>query len=243
MARLLPIVIIITLFAGVLFYIRSQTSLKSPVPVVEISQKIESNINSSSEEKIKTLEESVKLLATEIGKVNLSLDSLKKGGATNTTSPMTETRLKNLETAVNNLQADINSLKSPTSQTTGNSTKRSPEYIPLGSGGTSGDRNYNSITSYQVSIDPADYSGYSGMQLEVIFNLNEAVGTANARVYNSSDAQVVGSSNVSTTSTTSSVFSSGNFKLPSGRKIYVLQVQSTQGYTVNIQSARIKVSF
>lgn len=243
MARLLPIVIIIALFVGVLFYIRSQTSLKSPVPVAEIPQKIESNINSSSEEKIKTLEESVKLLATEIGKVNLSLDSLKKGGAQNTTSPMTDTKIKNLETQVADLQSQINSLKSPTSQTTQTSTKKSPEYIPLGSGGTSGDRNYSNINSYQISIDPADYSGYSGMQLEVIFNLNEAVGTANGRLYNSSDSQAVGSSNLSTTSSTANLVSSGSFKLPSGRKTYILQVQSTQGYTVNIQSARIKVSF
>lgn len=243
MVKLLPIVVLVALFAGALFYIRSQSFLKSPLPAAEITKKIESSASSPLEDKIRTLEDSVKLLASELGKTNLALEGLKKGGAQNTTSPMTDTKIKNLETQVTDLQNQINTLKSPGSQTTQTSTKKSPAYIPLGSGGNTTDKNYYSINAYQVSIDPGDYPGYSNMQLEATLNLNEAVGTINARLYNSADSSAISSSNVSTTSTTATLVTSSGFTLPAGKKTYVLQVQSTQGYQANIQSARIRVNF
>lgn len=242
MTKYLPVAVLIFLLIGTFFYLRSRMSepVKSPVDYQPVTvQKVPDN--ASPEEKIKILEQSIQFLATEIGKTNANLSA-----NTNAESPaLMETRLKNLETSVNSLKADVASLKSPTSPTsqTSSSTKKSPIYIPLGSGGTTTDKNYYGMGGYQVSIDPADYPGFSSMQLEAVLNLNEAVGTINARLYNSTNSSVVSNSDVSTSATTPTLVTSYGSTLPSGKKTYVLQVQSTQGYQANVQSARIRVNF
>lgn len=241
MIRFLPVVVLIILIIGSFFYLRSrfQTPISSPASLTNVTQaEVElAPQDSTLEVRVKALEDSILLLAKQIA-------GLKSGsGAQNTTSPMTDTKIKNLESAVANLQNQIDVLRGTSSQITPTSVKKSPVYIPLGSGGTANDRNWYLVTSYQASINPGDYPGYSNIQLEMVMNLNEAVGEARARIYSSSDKSAVSSSNVSTTSTTATLLTSGGFTLPSGAKTYVLQVQSTEGYTVNLQSARIKVNF
>ncbi|MDO8638181.1 MAG: hypothetical protein Q7R43_01285 [Candidatus Daviesbacteria bacterium] len=240
MIKFLPVAVFIFLLIGTFFYLRSRMSepLKSPADYQPVTvQKVPEN--ATSDQKIKILEQSIQLLAVEIGKINSTLSS----NSDSASSTLVETRLKNLETSVNSLKTDLASLKSPTSQSSQTSSKKSPEYIPLSSGGTTTDKNYYSMGGYQVSIDPADYQGYTSMQLEATLNLNEAVGTINGRLYNSTDSSAVTNSNVSTSATTATLLSSSGFTLSSGKKTYVLQVQSTQGYQANVQSARIRVNF
>ena len=194
-------------------------------------------VNSTMEIRVKALEDAVLLLGKQIATLKSN-----NGSNQNNDTSLTDTKIKNLETALSSLQADVTALKG-TSQTTPAPSKKSPVYIPLGAGGTADDRNYLSMNGYQVAINTTDYPGYTNMQLEVTMNLNEAVGTANARLYNKTDSSAVSSSNVSTTATSATLLSSGGFTIPTGSKTYVLQVQTTQGYTLNLQSARIKVNF
>lgn len=242
MIKFLPVVVFVILLIGTIFYIRSKVMepLKSPADYKAVTVQTAPD-NATPTERITILEQSIQLLATEIGKINGGLSS---SAGSNASTALLETRVKNLETSVNSLKADVASLKSLTSPTTQtSSTKKSPSYIPLGSGGNSTDKNYYNMGGYQVSIDPADYAGYTSMQLETTLNLNESVGTINARLYNSTDNSAVANSNVSTTATSATLVSSAGFTLVSGRKTYVLQVQSTQGYQANVQSARIRVNF
>lgn len=241
MSKFLPIIVLIFLVIGTFFYIRSRfdsqpasslTSGSSPVT----SEPKTANLSASSDsDRIKVLEE----LITQLGK---KVSSSGGSGAQNTTSPMTETRIKNLETTTASLQQQIDTLKG-TSSIVPTSSKKSPIYIPLGSGGTSDGRDWYSMTAYQANINSADYSGYSSMQLEVVINLSESVGEAHARLYNSSDSSAVSSASVSTSANKATLVSSSGFTVPSGNKTYVLQLQSTQGYTIYLQSARIKVNF
>ena len=243
MIKFLPVAVLILLIVGTFFYLRSRMEpAKTPATYQAVTvQKVPDD--ATPEEKIRILEQSVQLLAVEIGKINTALSS---SADNDSASALVETRLKNLETSVNSLKTDVASLKSPvsqSSQTVPTSSKKSPEYIPLSSGGTTADKNYYTMGGYQVSIDPSDYPNYTSMQLEATLNFNEAVGTINARLYNSTDGSAVSNSNVSTSATTAALLSSTGFTLVSGKKTYVLQVQSTQGYQANIQSARIRVNF
>lgn len=155
-----------------------------------------------------------------------------------------ETRVKNLETAVTNLQTQLNQQSQPgQAAPTASSPKRSPVYIPLGSGGQWNDQNWLSLTSYEVSVDPAEYDGYSNMQLEVNMRLVQAAGKAYARLYNVTDGSEITSSEVSTESDKSALLTSSTFKLPAGKKTYRLQIKSTYGFNIELQTARIKVSF
>lgn len=239
--------ILVILLLGSFFYIRSRfANIPEPVTLSELASRSASSSAQTGEIlsdkiRIQILEQSVQLLAQQINKTNSALKSNPNGEALNTTSPTTETRLRTLETAVNNLQSQINALK--TSTPTQSSSSKTPAYIPLGSGGNTNDRSYINASGYEVQINPSNYAGYTSMQLEVNVYMNESVGTANIRLYNSTDGSAVSGASVSTTSTKSVLLGSGTFTLPAGSKTYNLQVQSTEGYQVNLQNARIKVNF
>ncbi len=242
MIKFLPVVILILLVSGTFLYIRSKAEKPaSPVPetVETVSKALPTPASTSNEDRIKALEDSVVLIAKKVG--SLSSGSVQSADW-RTTSPQTETRIKNLENTVVSLQGQIDTLKGTSTQTP-TSSKKSPVYIPLGSNGTTNDKNWYSIANYQANINPGDYPGYTNMQLEMVMNLNEAVGTAKARLYNNTDSSAVSSSEVSTSATTATLLTSSGFTLPAGSKTYILQIQSTEGYTVNLQSARIRVNF
>ncbi|MFH0937410.1 MAG: hypothetical protein V1808_03885 [Candidatus Daviesbacteria bacterium] len=244
MIKLLPIAIIILLVIGVLVYFRnfrSSPDLTNPTASV-LDNMPQASPEATDKEKITILEQSVKMLASEIGKINTGLTSGNQPEAINTTSPTTETRVKTLEDRIASLQTQIDSLKGTSPQAT-SSTSKVPVYIPLGAGGSSNDRNWYNMGNYQITLNPSDYSGYKNMQLEVNLFMNQSIGTTNIRLFNVTDNTSVGSSDCSTTSTSQVLVSSSGFTLPSGSKNYILQVQSTQNTQTNLQSARIKVNF
>lgn len=153
-----------------------------------------------------------------------------------------DSRLKTVEAGITELKARVSSLEKGTTTTTQTSSSKVPLYIPLGSGGSTASQAYVSMSTYQVTLNPADYTGYSSMQLEVNIRKNQPGEKVYARLYNTTDNTAV-SSEVSTESTTFVWLSSSTFTLPSGQKTYTLQVKVPDGTEAFIQNARIKVNF
>lgn len=151
-----------------------------------------------------------------------------------------DSKVAALETLVNDLKLKVANLEKATPAPA--SSSKSAVYIPLGSGGFWGNSDWYSLAEYEISLDPANYPGYSGMQLEVIFRLVEAVGIGYVRLYNVTDNSAI-SSEITTTSTSFNLKTTSSFTLPSGTKTYKLQIKSSQGRDLYIQSARIKVNF
>lgn len=152
-------------------------------------------------------------------------------------------KIKDLETIITQLQAKVATLEQQTNQTSQPSSASTPVvYIPLGSGGSTDDKNWFGLDGYEISLNPADYPGYTNMYLEVTLKLVEKVGTSYARLYSISDNKAI-SSEVSTTSEKNTLLTSLGFKLPDGSKTYRLQVKSSEGYQVLLQNSRIKVTF
>lgn len=145
----------------------------------------------------------------------------------------------NYEARIKSLEDEVAKLKS---QKAVISSNKAPLYIPLGSGGTAGDKGWYSVPGYEVAIDPADYFGYSAMQMEINFRMTEIAGVGVARLYNQTDNQAI-SGEITIASDNLALYSTPTFTLPSGKKTYKLQVKSTYGANLEIQSARIKVSF
>lgn len=150
-------------------------------------------------------------------------------------------RMQAVETAVADLKARVSALEKTTPAPVVSQISKYPLYIPLGSGGQNGDKNWISVSSYGATIDPAEYPGYTSMQLEVNFRLTQKSGTAYARLYNVTDSSY--KEQVSTTLDDFSWQTSAGFTLPAGKKTYTLQMKSTEGVDVQLQSARIKVNF
>lgn len=151
-----------------------------------------------------------------------------------------DTKVAALETVVNDLKIKVANLEKATPAPI--SSSKTTVYIPLGSGGFWGNSDWYSLSEYEILLDPANYPGYTGMQLEVIFRLTEASGTGYVRLFNVIDNSAT-SSEVSTTSTSFGLKTTSSFTLPGGTKTYRLQIKSSGGKDLYIQSARIKVNF
>jgi hypothetical protein len=239
MIKFLPAVIFVLLIVGASFYFFRQHMATQPVsPVASLPEQIsQASLNSTDSERLKILEQAVITLAQKVQELST------KQPSGQSLAPTLETRVKNLETNLVSLQGQIDQFKTSASPTPVQTFSKSPVYIPLGSTGPIEDRNYLSINSTAISIDTGNYPGYTSMQLELSMSLSESVGTGYASLYNKTDGVTVSGSEVSTTSSTSTLLTSSTFKLAGGSKTYTLQVKSSQGYPATVQNARIKVNF
>ena len=241
MIRLLPFVLIpILIIGGLLFWrnLATKQSLttsqanQSDLTPVEVPKTLP---GASLEDRVKSLEDTITKLVPQVNNL--------KPGSSPAASSSLDSRLKDVESTVTELKARVSSLEKATPAPAITSGSKSPLYIPLGGGGGPwGDQDWYTLTEYQALINPDNYSGYSSMQLEANLRLAEAAGTGSVRLYNVTDGSSI-LSEVSTTGTTSSLQTSATFKLPGGQKTYTIQVKSSQGSKLSVQSARIKVNF
>lgn len=188
-----------------------------------------------------TLEDRVKSLEDTVTKLVPQVNSLKSSSPQTGSTSSLDSRFATLESAVTELKARVSALEKATLAPAAASSKVTI-YIPLGSGGTVASVDWTLLNAFQINLDPAQYPGYSSMQLEVNMRLNQPGGTLYARLYNSTSGTAT-SSELSSTSTTSSVFTSSNFTLPTGSKTYILQAKTSDGTQGFLDTARIKVSF
>jgi len=240
--RLLPFILIPILIVAGLGYWRfttSKSSLTAPqtnqtqadLGPVEVPKSLP---NATLDDRVEDLEEVITKLVPQV-------NGLKSASSPAPASSSLESRLTNLESAVTELKVRVSALEKATPAPAVSSGK-STVYIPLGAGGSWSDVDWNSLVEYEISLNPDNYPGYTGMYLEANFRMNESVGTASVRLYNVTDSSAT-SSQLDTTSTAFSLKTSSSFKLASGTKTYRLQVKSTERKDVFIQSARIRVNF
>lgn len=186
--------------------------------------------------------------------------SLPQAASPSSPTPDLPTQVTTLTDKVNKIDSTVNDLKSrvvvleskqtavtqtnsATSVTspTATTTIKSPIYIPLAASGSSGVGDWTNIDGTTITIDPADYPGYTSMQFEANIQIFQQ-GTAFARV-GSTDGTAILGSEISTNATSYTDIISGKFTLPS-KKSYLLQLKSlVAGYAASVQNARIKVNF
>ncbi|MBI4038345.1 hypothetical protein HY384_00125 [Candidatus Daviesbacteria bacterium] len=235
MIRLLPFILIPILIISALGYWRYLQNKQNLSSTKQVSSDQEELVevpdtlpNASVDERVKSLEETINKLVPQV-------NSLKSSNLQ--TSDVY--RLTEIEAALIDLKARVSALEKATPV----SASQASVYIPLGGGGGPwGDKDWYSTNEYEISLDTANYPGYKGMVLEATFRMVEAAGTASIRLYNVTDSSAT-SSQLDTTSIAFSLKTSAPFTIPAGAKTYKLQVKSSQGTNLYIQSARIKVNF
>lgn len=177
----------------------------------------------------------------------------KVGSLSPSKSTVTEDRVKKLEDSLNDIKSRVVTLEqskttsastttTATSQTSSSTSTKAPSYVPLSWSGESKSTSWASITGQEFTINPADYSGYKTMQLEVSLLIFQN-GTAYARMEDKAAGTAVLASEVSTTATDYTWLTSATFTLPSGSKTYRLQLKSLTGYAAQVQNARLKINF
>lgn len=189
-----------------------------------------------------TIEDRVKALEDLVTKLVSQVNTLKSQNTQSNSSG--SSKVDSLDAQITELKVRIAALEkaSPVSAATTSSNKF-PIYIPLGSNtGPWNNTDWNTLSEYEALINPDNYPGYSSMQLEANFRLVDPVGTGSVKLYNVTDSTAI-SSQIDTTSTSFGLKSSSTFTLSSGAKTYKLQVKSTGGKDLYVQSARLRVSF
>lgn len=194
------------------------------------------------EERLASDEQAIEELANQLSELKTAVLESTNSGAP-ATPVQSEVRLQNAEQAITILQSQVNQLRGVSTTSQGTTTTKSPLYIPLGSTGSSTATDYTSNSSFQASINPDNYPGYTSMQLQVVTRVLNGNGTAYTRLYNSSSGTSILTSELSTSSSDFVLLLSQPFTLPSGSKNYTLQMKSLTGYENDIQSASIKVNF
>lgn len=232
------VVFVAVMVGGMIYYRWRAVSNFNLLALPDVNQ---SSTGNTVNGRLSTVEDALAILVNRVN--NLS-------GTTSTTSsaPVSAdvtSRVQSLENTVANLQVQINQLKgSGTSASTTISGNKSPAYIPLGWTGSASTQDWSSVSTQSISIDPADYSGYTSMDFEVNLSVYQGNGRAYARLYDKDDGLAIIPSEVSSTSDTYSWVTSATFQLPStAKKTYILQLKTNTGYASQVQNARIKVNF
>lgn len=160
-----------------------------------------------------------------------------------------EVNLETLEasiSAVNKKVAEVEKkIPLSTTTTTTQSTGAKVTYLPIGvSGASTSLTDFETVTAGQeIYLDPADFPGYKNMRLQAYIKVLSGNGKTLARLYNPTDGLAILDSEISTTNENFTLVESGTFRLPSGKKLYKIQLKSLTGYEASVQLARIKVEF
>lgn len=250
MIKFLPAVVIgvvIVVVIGGLVYLRffRQSQIQSR-PLVgstgAVSLQDEISNAGSVEERVHILETAILDIAKQLGNLKSTVEKQKgSGGGSKLVS--VDQSAADLQSKIDNLQQQITVLKqsSPSPQ----SISKVPIYIPLGSGGEPiGTTGWSNADGYRVSINSADYPGYSSIQLEISLSIAQLVGTQNAQLFNITDNLAVSNTQISGNAASGyTLLTSGKGQLSNGVKTYQLQIYSSQGYGISIREARIKINF
>lgn len=238
MIRLLPFILIIILILGGLGYWRFIYSKSNTNQLQSAEQTSSDPVEVPKTLPQAPLEDRVRTLEDLVSKLSAQVNSLKPATQSQSNSSIDST-VNSLNTSITDLTIRVSALEktAPVS-----SVSKSAVYIPLGSGGYWQNSDWFTTPEYQISLNPDNYPGYSAMSLEVTYRVIDSTDVGSVRLYNATDNSAT-SLQVDTSSSSFVLLASPSFKLAAGAKTYKLQVKSTAGKGLFIQTARIKVTF
>lgn len=233
---ILLVLLLVGLSAGTFFLVFMRSNTK---PVLEAPKTSQVVPEFSSQESSPSSE-----LLSELSK------PIPQNADTNTKISLLENKIKALEQSNTQLSTRVSTLENNnsatplTNTTTSSSTSKSPVFIPINSGGSIDSTSYTNLTSGNVTINPADYPGYTNMYLITNLSVSVGQGKAFARLVNTSSTLAILQSEVSTTSFSTVSLTSSPFQLPSGSNTYTVQLKTlVQGYPAQAGYSFIKVVF
>lgn len=237
MVKLLPFAALFIAVFAVLGYFALSDGSPSGIKQISLG-----TVTSKPEDnRIKELEQSVLELADKVNGSDSGTASQSLPDPSNT-----QARLNALEVSIADLQAKIKKLESGSQSQLGIQTtaKKSPAYIlSLGSGDSTTKTDWTTANNIDITIDPAEFPGYTSMQLEAYLKVKDGNGKAYARLHDSATGLSELSSEVSTSSENFTWAQSPTFTINGSKKTYKFQIKSLTGYEAFIQAARVKVNF
>lgn len=135
----------------------------------------------------------------------------------------------------------------PINQVVNNTTQAAPAavaqeyFIPLGSGSSSS-TSWTNLGGVAATVDMSQYSNVK----TVYFEVTGFIPTGNEQIwmqlYDATDGYVIPNSQVTMSGGTAQLLISGNLSLPSGSKLYQVQMQTQLTYPAIVQQARLHIT-
>jgi hypothetical protein len=113
-------------------------------------------------------------------------------------------------------------------------------YIPLGSGSTNA-TDWVDLPGVESYVAPGNYGTIKSIYFEAALRIPTGNGTAYARLLNVTDNTSLFETEITYQGTTGNLISSGAFPVPYATKLYRVQLKSSLGAEVVLDSARIKI--
>lgn len=114
-------------------------------------------------------------------------------------------------------------------------------FIPLGSGSSSS-QSWTNLGGVAANVDMSQYPNVRS----VLFEVTGYIPTGNEQIwiqlYNATDGYVIPGSQVTMSGGTAQLLTSGNLSLPSGSKLYQVQMQTQLTYPAIVQQARLHIT-
>jgi uncharacterized protein YxeA len=148
-----------------------------------------------------------------------------------------------IKNATASLTSDVNLLKQvkPTNNVVQNNTSQVKEYyLPLGVGSTNATV-WTDIPGAEVYISPNNYGKIKEMYFESTIRIPTGNGRAYARLLNVTDNVGLIESEVYRDGLLTGIISSGKVPVPTTTKLYRVQMKSSMGTEIILDSARIKL--
>ncbi len=249
MWKFVPIIVAILIMVGLIVYVRVVVfNANSHQDTGNVLQDVTSGQTLSSNAPLTDRVSKIELVLVEIAQQIQNLKnqvSTLQGQNQQAIPANLDSRLQLLETTVADLNSHVSVLEgTPVPQSTSTvSTTHSVVYMPLwGSGSVTSSTWSTDYNSYDITIDPGDYPGYTSMQLQVELESYQGSGTSYAELQNTTDGTSVLSSLVSTSSYYYTLATSSTFTLPS-KGTYRLALKNNTGYQTLFQNARLKINY
>lgn len=115
-------------------------------------------------------------------------------------------------------------------------------FIPIGTGSTK-KNSYEDLAGLEVTIDTNKYSSIESVVFEASIWVQDGNGKVYTQLYNKTDGHPVWNSEISTSSATGVLTTSGKITLSSGNKTYKIQAKTNLvEFAGHVDNARVKIT-
>lgn len=188
-------------------------------------------------EKVKTNQ-----AALNVAKVTTSLDSAKTIPESSNPANISRSEIKEV---VEELLASTSAQVAPASSLPPSTTKKSLQvtFIPISQSGATTSTEWQDISGSDFYVALVDYGTPKSVTFEANLKSANGSGPAYARLYNVTSGVAVSGSEVSSSSTSYTLKSSGGLNLWSGNNLYRVQIKSHDSQEASFGNGRIKILY
>lgn len=162
--------------------------------------------------------------------------------ANNTCAPSCLDAIKQA-TASLKLNPTVIITQTPAQPTTTTQSSGPQEYfIPFGAASGASQGTYTTLPALSAYVNTSNYTNISTVTFEVSANIPNGNQTISIQLYNATDGYAIANSQVTMSGGTPQLLISPNLILPTGNKLYQVQINTQLNASINIDQARLHIT-